>query len=119
MIVWRAPLWVITAIQPRSRQDWFLEPLVVFSYGVPIVFTYQSFRFSKSLLRLVHGLPGLASERRTQFGELLMRASGVKRGRSYLLALTVVLGFSGIYDVVEGVLAEIVAPNLGRRWLGT
>ena len=53
------------------------------------------------------------------FRELLMRAAGVVRSWSYLLTLTVVLGFSAFYEVMESIVAILVDPELGMAYLGT
>ncbi len=53
------------------------------------------------------------------FREFLLRVAGVREGWSYLLALVVVLGFSGFYEALEGAAAVIVSPELGMAFLGT
>ncbi len=53
------------------------------------------------------------------FRELLLRAAGVRKSWSYLLAVTLVLAFSGIYEIIEAIVAEIVSPELGSAYLGT
>ncbi len=53
------------------------------------------------------------------FHELLLRAAGVRRSWSYLLAMVAVLGFSGFYEALEGIVAMIVSPELGAAYLGT
>jgi len=53
------------------------------------------------------------------FRELLLRAAGVRPAWSYLLTLVTVLGFSGFYEALEGVVAVIVSPELGAAYLGT
>jgi len=53
------------------------------------------------------------------FRELLMRAAGVHRSWSYPLVVAVVLGFSGFYEALEGIVAMIVSPELGAAYLGT
>jgi len=53
------------------------------------------------------------------FREFLMRVAGVHREWSYLLVVAVVLGFSGFYEALEGVVATIVSPELGSAYLGT
>jgi len=53
------------------------------------------------------------------FRELLLRAAGVRKPWSYLLAVTMVLAFSGIYEIIEAIVAEIVSPELGSAYLGT
>jgi len=53
------------------------------------------------------------------FHELLLRAAGVRRSWSYLLVMVTVLGFSGFYEALEGIVAMIVSPELGAAYLGT
>lgn len=67
--------------------------------------------------RLVHFAFGLLIA--YPFRELLLRAAGVRPGWSYLLAVTVVLAFSGFYEMLEGMVAVIVSPELGAAYLGT
>lgn len=67
--------------------------------------------------RIVHFLFGLLIA--FPFRELLMRAAGVRRSWSYLLVIVTVLGFSGFYEALEGVVAVIVSPELGAAYLGT
>jgi putative membrane protein len=43
----------------------------------------------------------------------------VKVGWSYLLAVIIVLGFSGFYEALEGLVAMVVSPDLGAAYLGT
>ncbi len=53
------------------------------------------------------------------FRELLIRAVGVKPAWSYLMVMITVLGFSGFYEALEGIVAVIVSPELGAAYLGT
>jgi putative membrane protein len=53
------------------------------------------------------------------FRELLLRAAGVRPAWSYLLVVITVLGFSGFYEALEGVVAMVVSPELGAAYLGT
>jgi len=53
------------------------------------------------------------------FRELLLRAAGIRPAWSYLMALVTVLGFSGFYEALEGIVAVIVSPELGAAYLGT
>lgn len=46
MLAWLVVLWVITAIEPFNRRDWFLENLLVFIYGAILIFTYHRFKFT-------------------------------------------------------------------------
>ncbi len=50
------------------------------------------------------------------FREVLLRAAGVVPGWSYFLAVTAVLGFSGFYEALEGVVAMVVDPELGAAY---
>lgn len=51
--------------------------------------------------------------------EILLRAAGVRRSWSYFLGVALVLAFSGFYEVMEGIAAAIVSPELGMAYLGT
>ncbi len=51
--------------------------------------------------------------------ELLRRRAGSSRGWSGFLAVTMVIGFSGFYEVIEMLVAVIVSPELGDAYLGT
>jgi putative membrane protein len=51
--------------------------------------------------------------------EILRRLARTSRGWSGFLAVTLVIGFSGFYEVIEMVVAEIVSPELGDAYLGT
>jgi putative membrane protein len=51
--------------------------------------------------------------------EILRRLAHTSRGWSGFLAVTLVIGFSGFYEVIEMVVAEIVSPDLGAAYLGT
>jgi putative membrane protein len=53
------------------------------------------------------------------FRELLLRAAGIRQAWSYLLVVICVLGFSGFYEALEGLVAMIVSPELGSAYLGT
>ena len=46
MVTWLLLLWIITAIQPLDRRDWFLENLLVFVYSALLIGSYRRFRFS-------------------------------------------------------------------------
>lgn len=49
--------------------------------------------------------------------ELLLRFSGMRRGWSSWLAVAVILAVSGLFEIIESVVAEIVAPGQGVNWL--
>ena len=67
--------------------------------------------------RIVHFAFGLLIA--YPFRELQIRAMGIKREWSYLMVMVTVLGFSGFYEALEGVVAVIVSPELGAAYLGT
>ncbi len=51
--------------------------------------------------------------------EILLRKAGVNQAWSYFLAINGVLAFSAIYEVIEGIAAVVVEPELGMAFLGT
>ena len=53
------------------------------------------------------------------FREILLRQSGIKTVWSYFLAVTVILAFGAFYELLEGITAMIVSPELGTAYLGT
>ncbi len=67
--------------------------------------------------RLVHFTFGLLLA--YPIRELLLRESGVKRGWAAFLAVSCVLALSALYEVIEGITAMIVSPELGSAYLGT
>ena len=67
--------------------------------------------------RIVHFAYGLLIA--YPFREILMRAAGVRLAWSYFLPVVTVLAFSGFYEVIEAIVAEIVSPELGDAYLGT
>ena len=67
--------------------------------------------------RIVHFCFGLLIA--YPFREFLLRQVQVVRPWSYILAVTVVMAFSSIYEVIEGVVAMLVSPELGSAYLGT
>ena len=50
--------------------------------------------------------------------ELLLRFSGIRRGWSFWIAASVILAVSGFFEILESIVAEIVAPGKGVDWLG-
>lgn len=67
--------------------------------------------------RIVHFCFGLLIA--YPFREMLIRIARIKPAWSYPMAIIVVLGFSGFYEALEGVVAMIVAPELGTAFMGT
>lgn len=50
--------------------------------------------------------------------EVLRRFSGVNRRWSLWLAPAIILAASGLFEIIESTVAEIVAPGRGVAWLG-
>jgi putative membrane protein len=50
--------------------------------------------------------------------ELLRRYSGISRGWSFWIAAGIILAVSGLFEILESIVAEIVAPGQGVNWLG-
>jgi putative membrane protein len=51
--------------------------------------------------------------------ELLVRLAGVKGLWSYYLAASIILAQSGLFEVIEALVAMLVNPELGSMYLGT
>jgi len=67
--------------------------------------------------RLVHFAYGLLLV--APFRELLMRLAGIKGSWSYYLPVSGMLAQSGLFEVIEAIVAQIVSPELGTAYLGT
>lgn len=51
--------------------------------------------------------------------ELILRFSGVRRGAwSFWLPIGIILATSGFFEILESIVAEIIAPGKGVEWLG-
>lgn len=53
------------------------------------------------------------------FCELLRRAAGARSAWSAWLALATIIGLSSFFEILEGIIAQIVRPDLGIAYLGT
>ena len=51
--------------------------------------------------------------------ELLLRFGGIRRGWSFWLPPAIILAISGFFEILEGIIAQIVRPDLGIAYLGT
>jgi putative membrane protein len=51
--------------------------------------------------------------------ELLMRLAGVRGIWSYYLPASAILAQSGLFEIIESVVAALVSPELGNAYLGT
>jgi putative membrane protein len=156
LVAYLAAIWIVTAIRPHNRQDWFLENILVLFYAGLLVGTYRRFAFSNlsyglfGVFLTLHLVGAHHTYSETPFGfwlqhaldlernhydrivhfsfgmligyplqEWLVRVTRVRRGWAYLLTLIVVLGFSGFYEALEGLVAVVVSPELGMAYLGT
>jgi putative membrane protein len=151
-----AILWLLMAIAPLSRQDWFLENLLVFVALPVLVVTYRKFHFSNvsyALIALFLALHAVGAhytysempvgnwlrdvlhlsrnhyDRVVHFAfgllitfplrEVVVRAAGVRRGWSYAVPVHVVTAWSGLYELLEALVANLVSPELGAAYTGT
>jgi len=67
--------------------------------------------------RIVHFCFGLLMA--YPFREILLRAAQVRPAWSYFLAVNCILAFSAFYELLEGIVASLVSPELGAAYLGT
>ena len=156
LAAWYAVVWVITAIAPLDRHDWFLENLLVvaalailigthrifplsdlsyllitvfmtlhaigahYTYSeVPVGFWLKdTFGFARNPFdRIVHFSFGLLMA--YPIREVFLRVANARGFWAYYLPLDVTLAFSALYEIMEMVVATMVAPGTGDAWLGT
>ena len=156
LLVWLGIFWIVTALGPLDRRDWFLENLLVFTYAAVLILSYWKFTFSNLSYglftvflslhligahytysevpfgywlqqaldlsrnhydRIVHFAYGLLIA--YPFREILLRAARVSIHWSYFLSVTAVLAFSAFFEILEAIVAIIVSPELGAKYLGT
>ena len=156
LLVWLGIFWIVTALGPLDRRDWFLENLLVFTYAAVLILSYRKFTFSNLSYglftvflslhligahytysevpfgywlqqaldlsrnhydRIVHFAYGLLIA--YPFREILLRAARVSMHWSYFLSVTAVLAFSAFFEILEAIVAIIVSPELGAKYLGT
>ena len=86
---------------------------------VPVGFWLQHlFGLSRNPFdRLVHFSYGLLLA--YPLREMLIRLAGIGRFWSFYLAVSGMLAQSGLFEIVEAVVAQIVSPDLGAAYLGT
>ena len=156
LVLWLGIFWIVTALGPLDRRDWFLENLLVFTYAAVLILSYRKFTFSNLSYglftvflslhligahytysevpfgywlqqaldlsrnhydRIVHFAYGLLIA--YPFREILLRAARVSMHWSYFLSVTAVLAFSAFFEILEAIVAIIVSPELGAKYLGT
>jgi putative membrane protein len=155
MVGWLLLYWIVTAISPFNRLDWFLENLLVFFYCGLLSATYRRFTFSNRsyglfvLFLTLHLTGAHYTYAETPVGywlmewldlsrnhfdrvahfaygllcgyplfELLQRRACRNRHWAGFLAVTMIIGFSAFFEVVESIIAVIVSPELGAAYLG-
>lgn len=50
--------------------------------------------------------------------ELLLRFSGIRQSWGFWLAPAVIVAISGLFEILESIVAEMIAPGQGVEWLG-
>ena len=156
LVAWYAVVWIVTAIAPLDRHDWFLENLLVCGVVIVLVATYRVFPLSDlsylliTLFMTLHAVGAhytysevpLGFWLRDTFGfarnpfdrvvhfsfgllmaypirEVFLRVANARGFWAYYLPLDVTLAFSALYEIMEMVIATLVAPGTGDAWLGT
>lgn len=86
---------------------------------VPLgVWVQQAFGFSRNHFdRIVHFSFGLLLA--YPIREVFLRVANTRGFWAYYLPLDVTLAFSALYEIMEMVVATMVAPGTGDAWLGT
>jgi putative membrane protein len=86
--------------------------------GMPLgLWAKDYFGFSRNHYdRFAHGAFGLLLAFPVR--ELLLRFSRISRRWSFWLSPAIILSVSGFFEIIESVVAEIVAPGKGVEWLG-
>jgi putative membrane protein len=151
-----ALVWVLTAIAPLDRHDWFLENLLVIAALAILIGTYRilplsdlsyllitvfmtlhaigahytysevpigfwlkdTFGFARNPFdRVVHFSFGLLMA--YPIREVFLRVANARGFWAYYLPLDVTLAFSALYEIMEMVVATMVASGTGDAWLGT
>ncbi len=85
VVVWLILFWVVMAIEPFDRFDWFLENLLVIVYGALLAATYGRFRFSNisyglfAIFLTLHLTGAHYTYTETPFGFWLQEMGGFER----------------------------------------
>ena len=156
LAAWYAVVWVITAIAPLDRHDWFLENLLVVAALAILIGTYRIFPLSDlsylliTVFMTLHAVGAHYTYSEVPFGfwlrdtfgfarnpfdrivhfsfgllmaypirEVFLRVANARGFWAYYLPLDVTLAFSALYEIMEMVVATMVAPGTGDAWLGT
>jgi putative membrane protein len=111
-----------------SNASWILLAAFVILHTIGTHYTYEKmplgiwakdfFHLSRNHYdRFAHGAFGFLLA--FPIRELLLRFSGIRRGVwSLALPVAIILAISGCFEIIESIVAEIVAPGRGVAWLG-
>jgi putative membrane protein len=111
-----------------SNASWILLAAFVILHTIGTHYTYEKmplgiwakdfFHLSRNHYdRFAHGAFGFLLA--YPIRELLLRFSGLRRGVwSLALPVAIILAISGCFEIIESIVAEIVAPGRGVAWLG-
>ncbi len=156
LLGWYLLIWLVMAIAPLDRRDWFLEnilsvalvsvlaathrrfPFSLLSYGLMTVFltlhtVAAHYTYSEvpagSWLKELMALERNHFDRMAHFSfgllmtyplrEFLVRTVPLTGVWSYLLPVAVLLALSGLFEIIESWVAQVVSPELGHAYLGT
>jgi putative membrane protein len=151
-----ALVWIVSAIRPLDRYDWFLENLLVVALLAVLMGTYRAFPLSDlsylliTAFMILHAVGAHYTYSHVPLGFWIQNAFGFSRNHfdrivhfsfgllmaypirevflrvanargfwAYYLPLDVTLAFSALYEIMEMVIATMVAPGTGDAWLGT
>jgi len=85
MVLGLLGFWLLTAITPFDRRDWFLENLLVFAYSILLVATYRRFAFSNlsytlfTLFMILHLIGAHYTYAEAPLGDWMMEWFGWQR----------------------------------------
>lgn len=156
LLGWYLLLWVVMAIAPLDRRDWFLENILSVALVAVLAATYRRFPFSllsyglMTVFLTLHTVAAHYTYSEVPAGSLLKDAMAWERNHfdrmahfafgllmtyplreflvrtvpltgvwSYLLPVAVLLALSGLFEIIESWVAQVVSPELGHAYLGT
>ena len=85
-------VWIAAAIAPDHRADWLLENLVVFAFGLLLIYPVR---------------------------EIARRTLHLHGAWAWAVPMLAILSLSSGYEIIESWTARIVDPELGTAFLGT
>lgn len=113
---------------PLSNVSYVLITVFMTLHAVGAHYTYsqvplgywlaQAFHLTRNHFdRIVHFSFGLLMS--YPFWEILLRYARVRGAWAPVMAVTITLAFSGMFEIIESWVARIVSPELGDAYLGT